>query len=233
MNSLSIYFVLMFGWVTTACGVAPQGQSISDTSAPASGMAQSRLGGFHNPMGWENQGEVHVHEDVPKQILPAVLEAIDVWNEAIGFNLVRFAGLSSTDRGTTLYASLGDESTILYYETSWEATTGKSAMTLATTIWENQSGGNGHIERGDIILNGEYWAYADAKEAGDEGGEPWLVDASTVIIHEIGHLLGLGHVDDEDDESSVMSPYTKVGPGAWHRHLSSGDTHRIRTIYNP
>ena len=58
-----------------------------------------------------------------------------------------------------------------------------------------------------------------------------VVDMQSLAIHELGHLLGLAHVDEEIDPISVMNPSLFIGEGLTSRKLSRSDIVRIQTIY--
>ena len=47
------------------------------------------------------------------------------------------------------------------------------------------------------------------------GGETW----GQVILHELGHVVGLGHVD---DSTSVMNPALGLRPAAWGKGDRAG-----------
>ena len=53
----------------------------------------------------------------------------------------------------------------------------------------------------------------------------------SLAIHELGHLLGLAHVEEGVDPVSVMNPSLFIGEGLTARKLSRGDITRIQTIY--
>jgi hypothetical protein len=58
-----------------------------------------------------------------------------------------------------------------------------------------------------------------------------LVDMQSLATHELGHLLGLAHVDEKYDSSSIMNPSIFIGEGMAMRSLSVGDIQRIQKIY--
>jgi hypothetical protein len=68
-------------------------------------------------------------------------------------------------------------------------------------------GGRGHWVTGQVVLEADYFTQMDEDGRGDV--------AATVVLHELGHLLGLDHVSDPGE---VMYPnngfeLTRLGPG--------------------
>jgi hypothetical protein len=53
------------------------------------------------------------------------------------------------------------------------------------------------------------------------------VDCESVFIHEIGHILGIGHIDDPE---SVMYPY--LGTGTVKRELKEKELESLHCLYN-
>lgn len=210
-----------------SCGVETQQYSIDETR---NGSVTSSAGvAFHSATGWVNSVNFYVHESAPDQMVEAADSAAQVWNDALGWDVLSFAGVTGDDRGDSLYSSLNDYNTVVYFETDWSSTTGKSSGTLATTIWENSSGSD-EIIKGDIIMNAENYDFQDAAAADYDAGYN-LVDSETVLIHEFGHLLGLDHVSEDDDGDSVMNPKTFIGPQNYARELSAGDSDNINSLY--
>jgi hypothetical protein len=58
-----------------------------------------------------------------------------------------------------------------------------------------------------------------------------VVDMQTLALHELGHLLGLAHIDAQVDSQSIMNPSVFIGEGLANRRLSKGDLERIQKIY--
>jgi hypothetical protein len=53
----------------------------------------------------------------------------------------------------------------------------------------------------------------------------------SLSLHELGHLLGLAHVDSNVDPMSIMNPQLFIGVGLTSRKVSRGDIERMQVIY--
>ncbi len=215
-----------------ACGVAPNRRSIEERKQPTTYANQESNGPFHSLTGWTDKVGFYVDDTAPDAVVEATIRSADTWNDALGREVMTFAGVARVPRGEDLYSSLEDAMTLVYYEKNWKATTGKADTTLATTVWENASDSD-RIIKGDIILNGETYLFCDAMSvSGDDVRRSDIVDAQTVMLHEFGHLLGLDHVDYDNDPDSVMHAKTFIGPHMSFRTLSEGDSGNIRQLYD-
>ncbi|KAI3980356.1 hypothetical protein MKX01_003895 [Papaver californicum] len=70
------------------------------------------------------------------------------------------------------------------------------------------------------------WCHYDADENWSTNPDPKQFDIETVAIHEIGHVLGLGHSYEPD---AIM--YPSVQPGMKKRNLHMNDVQGIQTLY--
>lgn len=81
----------------------------------------------------------------------------------------------------------------------------------------------GYIIKNITWLNEELEWSTDGTPCGTE------FDAETVAVHEFGHWLHLGDLEEEYNEDEVM--YEIINPGHVHRDLGSGDEAGIEYIY--
>lgn len=215
----------------TACSLTPFNRHSSHEAASHSTTTESENSPFHTLTGWSQTIDFYLSHRASDEIIDASEEAAKSWNKAIGWDLLRFAGVIAGERERTLYGSLEDEITVIYVEDEWRASTGKSDLTLATTVWEND-GASDRIVKGDIILNAENYLFVDANQKlGAEVEAASIVDAESVLLHEFGHLIGLDHVEVTSDPESVMHAKTYIGPQMTSRILSNLDRENIRTLY--
>ena len=84
------------------------------------------------------------------------------------------------------------------------------------------------IVHADIIFNFDNHHFGDVDHP-DLGYELLTMDFESVIIHEMGHYLGLRHIPVSEDPSSVMK--SSISRGESRRNLSEQDAERIRRLY--
>ena len=214
-----------------ACGAAGGRRNSISESAKGANSSGSSDSGFHSLVGWQKTVSYYISSEAPDEVVEASQNAAETWGDAVGQVAMKFMGISESSRGKDLYASLDDDTTFVYYEHNWTATTSKSSTTLATTIWENANESD-RIVRGDVILNAQTYTFLNSlKTIPKNVDEARVVDAETVLLHEFGHLLGLDHIIESADADSIMHAKTFIGPGLSFRTLSDGDTNHIRSLY--
>lgn len=228
--------VLILFSIVSACGTSRNIQEIDDSSrTDASGTLSLGKGPIHSKDGWLHAIQYQVAYNVPESVIDGIVAAAKTWNDALGQNLLVYSGRLEKSRSevpTDLYASLEDDSTIFYYDSNWASDTGKSKFTLATTVWENSPVNAEAIVKGDVRFNAQNFNFVDSLKDSPSGFETLdVVDTESVMLHEIGHLIGLDHVTTDEDPDSIMHAQTPIGYGFAFRTLSAMDIERVLSIY--
>lgn len=140
---------------------------------------------------WKDQVPIPlmVHADFPREHLPALDRALQVWEKAAGHRL--FVIISTNFRENDAPAK--DNRSVIYWMKTWEAN--KTSEQARTSIyWVGDQ-----IRETDLKVNAKDFSYySDAPQSGRE------VHLESLLIHELGHVLGLRHNDGGD---SVMATY--------------------------
>lgn len=220
--------------LTNSCGAGEQREISDRTIADREEAAELTESPFHATRGWGGRSiNLYVDALAPDHIVNATVNAAQTWNDAIGREVIKFRGRDTQTIVTDLYSPLADTRTTLFYVEKWAELTGKSEGVLGTTVWELAPGDSEQIVRADILLNAESYMYQDSQDAPlDVDAISLMVDSETVILHEMGHMLGSNHIDQSIDEDSVMHSHAMIGPNQYKRALSSQDIERIQELYN-
>ncbi len=202
----------------------------------------SEFYGIHAAAGWRQlpipfrvgSGFESTFSLTSQEQLQGILRAVKTWEIAVGKQLFEFRGVHKEVQGDTfndLYTSLSDSVNGHYLDRDW-GKTGKSEVVLATTIWENESGGLEAIRTADIRFNSAFYVFGDSLTLQyDDEESKEVVDMESLALHELGHLLGLSHIDEDVDMYSAMNPSLLIGTGLTSRGVSKGDIQRIQKIY--
>tara|TARA_B100001094_G_C18175534_1_gene797658 strand:+ start:1444 stop:2301 length:858 start_codon:yes stop_codon:yes gene_type:complete len=156
--------------------------------------------------------------------------AMKRWEWATGKILFDYYGEHDKqgDDFTDLYSSLNDNINGHYLDYNWSKTK-KPVYVLATTIWNNSRRAS-QINTADIRFNTQNYIIGDSLEISATDDKE-VVDMQSLALHELGHFLGLAHVDESVDNLSIMNPSLYIGEGLTSRTLSREDIQRIQTIY--
>jgi len=139
----------------------------------------------------------------------AVVNAIKTWN---------IISASSTSAS----AVRGSAPAIIMLHTNGNICTG-SCLAATLTGYYHQEGSNYYIDDADIYTNQRY-DYTSTREADGCSSEIYI---DGVMVHEVGHVIGLGH---STVSGSTMYPsvsYCNNGPAS----LSSDDTAGRKALY--
>ncbi len=176
---------------------------------------------------WESRPAYEINQsgsaDLSGEEFDAVERGFESWNAVcdIGY---RRDGFTSLD-GDSIYPNgpAGDpepdgNNVVTWVESGWPE--GPSVIGITWAFFDPS---NGEIGEGDMLLNGEdyVWTVSDA------GAQ---TDVESIVAHEAGHFLGLGHTDVEaatmfatviDGETQKRSLHSDDIAGA--QHLYGGD----------
>ncbi len=161
-----------------------------------------------------------------------LVKAMRTWEKSVGKVLFSYKGIHAGKTGDDfhqLYDSLKDTINGNYLSYDWTKTQ-KPKEVLATTIWNTKASDHQAIDTADIRFNGNYYVIGDSLILQPDG-EKEVVDMESLALHELGHLLGLGHVSPDIDSYSIMNPSLFIGSGLTSRKLSRGDIERIQKVY--
>jgi len=233
---------LMGGFV--ACGaqnyrISVHGETAEKVDRPNTGasganLAAGNLPGVHSSSGWKRGLPVRflTSEEIDPAVVTQLQTAMKNWELAVGKSLFQYEGGEKRKGGDfrQLYEPLNDSVNGNYFDSNWFKTTGKPNSVLATTIWENSPKDTSSIVKADIRYNAEFYIFGNSLEGFSEGKRT-IVDMESLALHELGHLLGLTHVNETEDRFSVMNPSLFIGEGMITRRLSKGDISRIRSVY--
>lgn len=97
----------------------------------------------------------------------------------------------------------------------WRRISPRSVL-AATWIWDD---GNGNILETDVFFNVAHkWAVNTAFQPGDDtcGSQ---FDVQAIAVHEIGHVIGLGHTADDGDANNGAELDATMAPTAAKKEL--------------
>ena len=107
----------------------------------------------------------------------------------------------------------------VYKITEWNSELPPTALAV-TQIYGNRRGNKIVIEHADILLNYENFSFSSENGFG--------YDLATVVVHEMGHFLGLYHDNSSTDESIM---YPSISRFTINRYPKTRDIHNLETKY--
>ncbi len=243
MTKYAVVTVALVGAFTNfiACGTQLYKTSLAGDDVPPEGTTSEANStdptspefGLHAPSGWVSLPVIYRSDRTLSAVQLAALQAaMHTWEVAVGKPLFAYKGVHASVTGDTfpdLFSSLSDRVNGQYVDSDW-AKTGKSKQVLATTIWTNPNNAYQLIDNADIHYNSDLYLIADALRTSPVDDRE-VVDMQSLATHELGHLLGLAHVSDSYDSSSIMNPSLIIGEGLATRSISVGDVKRVQKIY--
>ncbi len=163
--------------------------------------------------------EMQLHESFPASLEESIKTAVKTWNDSTGREIFR---VNVEKRLKGPLSPIKDRQNVIYFydkntaKVSWESD--KTSEQARTSVyWVGDL-----IQEADIRVNGLFDYYTLA-ETDDSKGK---VSAEALLIHELGHVLGLKH---KDDGGSVMATY--LAESTERTQISEGDLEALRCEY--
>ncbi len=150
---------------------------------------------------------IYIHDSVTSNYIPAVTNAMKTWETALGRKLFEVVGVVSGPM-----TPQKDGVSIIYFMNTWEES--KTSEQARTTIyWQGEQ-----IVEGDIRVNAKNFSFFTSTTPVAAS-----VDFESLLIHELGHLLGLAH---DNEAGSVMNE--RLASGVLRRDIGNVDLSSLK-----
>lgn len=156
-----------------------------------------------------------------------VVDVSEEWNKAVSYIPVFYQLQSATLTTNPSYPNLEgyeyDSEMGIYQSSTWFSNIGSSTLALTTSLGYRRMVGTPdefiQLFHADIILNTRNHRFTLNSQSG-------TYDMPTVVLHELGHFLGLDHIS---DATSVMNP--RLSANTQKKQLYPIDVQEIKDLY--
>jgi len=161
---------------------------------------------------WKDNSAIplYVHESFPAALLPGLQKAMSRWDQVLGRTVFRIMQTGYQSPGP-----IQDGMNVIYWMKAWEAS--KTTEQARTSVyWVGDQ-----IKEADIRINNKNFTFYL-----DQATKATDVHLESLLIHELGHVLGLKH---RDEAGSVMATY--LASQTLRVTISSKDLQDLRCEY--
>lgn len=163
---------------------------------------------------------MYIHSSVPVEMEPAILAAADSWEKTVGRKLFNIIGRTNETQDPHK-----DGKNIIYFLRTWEANR-SSEQGRTSVYWLGDL-----IKEADIRLNGAdftfyYGHQSNIITTAAKSKSASAVNIEALVLHEMGHVLGLKH---KDAEESVMATF--LASGEDRVHVAPSDEKALQCEY--
>lgn len=155
--------------------------------------------------------KIYVHSSVPSSAYASIERAADTWNNRLGRQVIRIEGWGVTG----LDSPMRDNYSIIYWRSTWDPKR-YTEQARTTIYWSGDQ-----IYEADMRINDYHFDFYTGMESSFSG-----VDLTSLVVHEMGHVLGLGH---NSAQGSVMN--VSLSSGVERREPSKVDMDSIHCEY--
>ena len=160
---------------------------------------------------WKDQTPIvmYLHRSVPAQYHAAIQEAMNSWNRSLGRPILSIGGIVDGDGNPGR-----DGVSVIYWMQGWDSDR-RDEQARTTIYWVGAQ-----IREADIRVNDRDFDYSVGVLTAS------TVDLKSLILHELGHVLGLAHTH---DSKSVMAE--RLANGIDRSSPTSEDVSSLRCEY--
>ena len=171
---------------------------------------------YNKRLSWQGQLPIklYIHESVPAEMLPSIERAINTWDKSIGKKMFEIVKIKK--EGGKELANFKDGTNTIYWfnKGEWKGDKDDQAKTVISWV-------GSQIKQANILINADTMRfYSDVATGLNE------VDLESVILHELGHVLGLKH---NDKRPGVMATYLREN--SERRGILTADLDSVRCEY--
>lgn len=159
--------------------------------------------------------------------LDTIKDLQDEWENNVAYNFFNDTVGTTTPINTTNLSDYRDSVLGIYRSTSWFSNVTSNAIAITQWYGYNTSDNKGaytEMIHADIILNSRDWSFKTV----DDNTTKYFVQQ--VILHELGHLIGLNHLSPPVGQDAVMKPYMDTDEAL--STLQATDTDGIVDLYS-
>lgn len=155
--------------------------------------------------------KIYLHSSVPEEFIGAISQAMKSWDASLGSRpIFELAGIIT--QGSE---PVQDGSSVIYWREDWDdVRTSEQART--TIFWKGSQ-----IQEADIQVNARDFNFFWGDQA-----VSGAVDVESLMLHELGHVLGLGH-----NEASLSVMASRLASATLRRDPSKADVDSLRCEY--
>lgn len=156
---------------------------------------------------------LYLHASFPEEYRVAVTDAMSHWNNRMGRNIF----VLSYDILGGPVESRQDGRSVIYWKTNWDGNKPNEQGRTSTFSVGDQ------IQEADVQVNGFHFKYfVNTPMSRNE------IHLTSLLVHELGHVLGLQHNDDAES-FSVMATY--LAPNVARDAVSNADVDSLQCEY--
>jgi hypothetical protein len=190
--------------------LSPEGSHRKSTKGKACNFVQNT---DSQRVSWKGQLPVplYIHNSVPEKAYAAINRAIEDYHQRMGremFHIVNYAA-------TGPMSPQKDGHSTIYWFNQWEPERARE-QARTTLFWEGDQ-----IIEADIRINAVGYGFIF-----DSRGLASSIDFESLMVHELGHVLGLTH---DSKSGSVMN--VSLDDGELRRQLGTEDLASLRCEY--